>query len=62
MNSVESPPLQREHLCVADHARQEAERDLKSLKQPEIAGLVAGLLLILLSHLLTKGDSPRKKQ
>ena len=48
---MDLPPLQREHLRVADHARQEAEKDLASLKQPGRSLAFTVILLLLASYL-----------
>ena len=54
MHSGNWSSLQRQHLRVADHTRQEVEQELASLKQPAVIRWVATLLFIVLNHLLKK--------
>ena len=64
MSQVEFPTFQREHLTIADNARQDAARELESFAEPNLrtglAVTVAAILVILvllLSHVLDKKSS-----
>ncbi len=57
MNAVELPAVVREHPTIADHARQETERNFELLQQGGLLmGLLAGMALIVLSHILKKAS------